>query len=61
VRFQYIYWRGDDEFPSNLNVCVDENLLQYIHEEAAGLLASIGIELMCQKIGLEYPKWSWEI
>lgn len=61
VSFQYIYWQGDDEFPSNLNVCADANLLQYVHEESVGLLSGIGVELMCQKIGLDYPKQSWEI
>lgn len=61
VKYQYVYWRGDDEFPSNLNIYVDENLLEYVHPESAGLLAGIGIEMICQEVGVDYQKWSWEI
>ncbi|MBC3798614.1 DUF3786 domain-containing protein [Acetobacterium tundrae] len=61
VKYTYIYWKGDDEFASTLKTLYEVNILDFLHMEAALLVGGIGTELICQAIGAEYKKWSWEI
>lgn len=61
VRYKYIYWKGDDEFPSNLNIYLGENILSFLDPEGAMMIGEIGVQLMCQTVNAKYEKWSWEI
>ena len=60
VCYQYIYWAGEAEFPSTLTTFADANVTQFIHPEGALLVGGIGVELICQAMGIPYEKWSWE-
>lgn len=60
VKYTYIYWKGDDEIPSTLKTLYEANIMEFLHMEAVMMVGDIGIELMCQAIGAEYKKWSWE-
>lgn len=46
VAITYIYWRGDEEFPSSLRPLYDKNILDFIHQESVVILTHTGAELL---------------
>lgn len=46
VPLTYIYWRGDEEFPSRVNVLFDSNILDFIHQESVVTLSDCGAKLL---------------
>ncbi|MCI5995302.1 MAG: DUF3786 domain-containing protein [Blautia sp.] len=49
VRFYYVFWKGDEEFPSDLRILYDENVMQFMHQESVVILGELGMkEVMSQ-------------
>lgn len=48
VKFYYIFWRGDEEFSSDVRILYDENILAFMHQESVIILGSIGVELLME-------------
>lgn len=52
VYITYIYWRGDEEFPSSLRPLYDKNILDFIHQESVVILTHTGADLLSAACGL---------
>lgn len=46
VPITYVLWKGDDEFPSNINVLFDSNILDFVHQESVVILSRTGADYL---------------
>lgn len=49
VKITYVFWIGDDEFESNINILFDLNITEFVHPESVVILGGHGLTVL-QKI-----------
>lgn len=50
---RFLFWQGDDEFPSQANILFDAGATDFIHGESIVTVAMIGVERLAEAAGLE--------
>lgn len=52
VVYTYVFWLGDDEFPTSANVLYDKNITEFLHAESVAILTGIGLARIRKAIEL---------
>ena len=52
IPMKFLFWEGDEEFPSQANILFDRGVTGFIHVESTVTLASLGLERLAQEAGI---------
>lgn len=52
IPIRFLFWEGDEEFPSQGNVLFDFSATDYIHGESIVTIAAIGLDRIVKKAGM---------
>ncbi|MFI3313580.1 MAG: DUF3786 domain-containing protein [Eubacteriales bacterium] len=50
---KFIFWDGDEEFPAQLNILFDKNIIDFTHEETVVMMAGDACDLLCGRLNPE--------
>lgn len=54
VPIRFLFWDGDNEFPSGANILFDKNITDFTHEETIITMAEDGVKLLTNAANLEF-------
>ena len=52
IPMEFLFWEGDEEFPSQANILFDRGVTGFIHVESTVTLASLGLERLAREAGV---------
>ena len=61
IPLRFLYWEGDEEFPSQGNILFDASATDFIHEESIVSIAAVGFGRLAKEAGLPLDRSAFPI